>query len=78
MAEAVSRSGGTLDVIVSPWAVVQIDDRRVGTAPIKRFKLRAGRHTLRLRNHELGKDERISVVIKPGQATRIRRDWLKE
>lgn len=77
-ARLASASKGTLDVIVSPWAVVHIDDRRVGTAPIKRFGLTVGRHTLRLRNDELGKDERITIVIRPGQALRIRRDWLKD
>ncbi|HEU4457531.1 MAG TPA: serine/threonine-protein kinase [Methylibium sp.] len=46
-----SAASGTLSIAVSPWAEVEIDGRRVGTAPpLNRWELAAGEHEVTLRN----------------------------
>jgi serine/threonine-protein kinase len=67
---------GTLVVIVKPWADVTIDGTPAGITPVTRT-LRAGRHKVRLRNSELGKDTTTTVTIRPKKTERLTRDWQK-
>ncbi len=65
---------GRLRVVVDPWAEIFVDETGHGEAP-KTLELPAGEYRLRLRNPELDRDETVTVVVKPGRTTTIRRSW---
>jgi hypothetical protein len=60
--------------VVSPWAEIYVEGKRRGSAP-STLSLPAGEHEIRLRNAELGKDETITVEIRPGKTETLRRSW---
>ncbi|MBW2730989.1 MAG: serine/threonine protein kinase [Deltaproteobacteria bacterium] len=72
---ATKRGFGYVAVQVTPWAWVQIDGGRRLQTPVTKFKLREGRHTLRLSNAELKKSETLRIAIKKGELKTIRRNW---
>ena len=57
---------GSISVLVRPWARVYIDGKLIQQTPLNDHVLSAGRHTIVLRNDELGKQEAIPVVIRSG------------
>ena len=63
---------GSLDVRVSPWAVVKIDGRMAGTTPLPPQDVLEGRHVLELSNPRLGRSKKIAVSVAPGERKVIR------
>jgi serine/threonine protein kinase len=71
-----SAATGTVSVIVYPWANVAIDGKSLGSTPLVRHRLVAGRHVVKLNNKELGRAENIVVTVSQGKTTTIRRNWF--
>jgi serine/threonine protein kinase len=65
---------GELAIIVSPWAVIWLDDKRRGQTPF-REDVPAGRYRLRLTNDEVGQDEIMIVTVEPDRTETIERSW---
>jgi hypothetical protein len=65
---------GELAIIVSPWAVIWLDDKRRGQTPF-REDVPAGRYWLRLTNDEVGQDEIMIVTVEPDRTETIERSW---
>ena len=65
---------GELAIIVSPWAVIWLDDKRRGQTPF-REDVPAGRYRLRLTNDEVGQDEIMIVTVEPDRTKTIERSW---
>jgi serine/threonine protein kinase len=61
---------GLLQIGVRPWAQVSVDGREVGTTPLDKIPLPAGRHVVRLRHPAYQAMER-EVVITEGETTRL-------
>ncbi|MFH1131886.1 MAG: serine/threonine-protein kinase, partial [Pseudomonadota bacterium] len=57
---------GKLDVVVDPWAEVDLDGRSLGSTPVRGHRLPIGRHVVELRNNGLRKKETIKINILPG------------
>jgi hypothetical protein len=64
---------GRLTIDTRPWTEVFLGPRRLGMTPLQGVELPAGRHRLRLRNPDVGLDTTVTVQIRPGQETRLRR-----
>ncbi|MDQ3037437.1 MAG: PEGA domain-containing protein, partial [Myxococcota bacterium] len=60
---------GFLSLVTSPWTMVTLDGRELGTTPLVRTRLPVGRHVLRLVNSEAGISEQYEVEIRPGETT---------
>lgn len=58
---------GRLELRIRPYATVYLDDKKLGDTPLPVMSLAAGKHELRLRNSQLGKDVLLPIVIKPGE-----------
>jgi serine/threonine-protein kinase len=61
---------GLLQVGVRPWAEVSVDGRVIGTTPLDKIPLAAGRHVVRLRHPAYGPVEK-EVVVAEGQTARL-------
>jgi hypothetical protein len=57
---------GTIDLHVDPWAVVYLDGRQVGEAPVKGLQLPVGHHLLKLLNPVRHKQMMLAVDV-PGK-----------
>ncbi len=69
---------GTLLVNSNPWTKIFIDGRDTGlTTPQKRIPLPAGRHSITLKNAKFNVNQVIQVTIRPGQPTKVIRNFLK-
>jgi serine/threonine protein kinase len=68
-----SRKTGRLEVTAFPALTVYIDGKRVHDTPVSRT-LPVGRHTVRLVNRDIGRDETISVTIRENQTEAIQRE----
>jgi hypothetical protein len=66
---------GYLTVAVLPFAEVVVDGRVAGTTPLRRLPLKAGVHTIVLRNGGLHKNVRRNERIEPGAHHRLQLDW---
>lgn len=65
-------SKAVLQIAVSPWAEVEVDGKRLGTAPpLNRIELDAGRHQVVLRNAGFAPHQ-VSVDLDPNQPTLLR------
>ncbi|CAN5885810.1 hypothetical protein BH11MYX2_BH11MYX2_07360 [soil metagenome] len=64
---------GRLRVQAFPALTVYVDGRRLHDTPVDQ-QLAPGKHMLRLVNSEIGKDERVPVVIKENATTLITRE----
>ena len=62
---------GTLEIVVHGSASVFVDDRDLGTTPVKPIKLLEGRHRVRFVNPELGLDQTQDVDIKGDQVSTL-------
>lgn len=60
---------GTLNLDTTPWSVVSLGGRVLGTTPIVGASLPAGTHSLVLSNPELGLKTTYQVTITPGRTT---------
>ncbi len=67
---------GTLSVNATPWAEVLMDGQKIGDTPIGNLTVRAGSHELIFRHPKLG-ERRQSIVVRPGQPTRVTVDLSK-
>jgi eukaryotic-like serine/threonine-protein kinase len=61
---------GLLQIGVRPWARVTVDGREVGTTPLDRITLPAGRHVVGLRHPAYEAVEK-ELVVTEGQTTRL-------
>jgi serine/threonine-protein kinase len=59
----------TLDA--TPWAQVFVDGRPIGSTPIYKYPLPAGKHLLRFDNAGLGKSVKKRIVVKPDAVQKI-------
>jgi hypothetical protein len=59
---------GFLTLDTAPWSEVRIGKRRLGVTPLVSVPLPSGRHTLELRNPELGLMTRYTVQIDAGKS----------
>jgi eukaryotic-like serine/threonine-protein kinase len=60
---------GYLSLVTSPWTQVRLGGRDLGTTPLVRVRLPAGRHVLRLVNEDAQVSEVYEVEIRPGEVT---------
>ncbi len=67
---------GTLSVTTTPWTVVYVDGKKVGSSPLIKHKLKAGAHTVKLVNKDLEIQKVVKVTIKKGEHTQIVKDLL--
>ncbi len=65
---------GQLVIFVKPWATVWIDGKQWGQTPF-RESVPSGTHKLKLVHDDSGRTERFTITIKPGETTKIERDW---
>jgi len=65
---------GELRIIVRPWALIWLDGKALGQTPY-RGKVPAGRHSVRLANDVVGKDETKWVTIYPDRTTPLEKSW---
>ena len=59
-------SYGTLNLQSAPWAVVEIDGKRVGQTPLVDFRIASGKHRLTLTNPGLPK-KTVKIVVPANQ-----------
>ncbi|GEM_PF-262513 len=68
----VAMGQGKLDIKVSPWAVVSVDGRRVGTTPLADQTVWEGRHVVTLINPDLGVERHVPVDVQAGGVAQVR------
>jgi serine/threonine-protein kinase len=68
---------GLLQLRVTPWAAVSVDDSYVGTTPLQPLSLSPGSHTVRL-THPDYKPLQRKLAIRPGETTRLEIDLAWE
>ena len=66
-----AQRSGTLTISTSPWSRVYLGARLLGTTPLARVSLSAGRHTLTLRAPGRA-EKQIAVTISADRETRVR------
>lgn len=64
-------SHGYLKLNTEPWTNVSLGKRSLGVTPVLRARLPAGKHRLQLVNRELGIDQSLEIVIRPGKTTNV-------
>jgi serine/threonine-protein kinase len=60
---------GTLILDTTPWSIVSMGGKTLGSTPILGAKLSPGPHTLTLRNPDLGIETEYTVTIEAGKTT---------
>jgi hypothetical protein len=63
---AVDEGRGALSVRTEPWTLVQLDKDTVGETPFAERPVKAGKHTLVVKNAALGLEDRFAVVVPKG------------
>jgi tRNA A-37 threonylcarbamoyl transferase component Bud32 len=63
---------GTIDLHVDPWALVYLDGRQVGEAPVKGLSLPVGHHRLKLVNPVRHKQMMLAVDVPAKRAYRVK------
>jgi len=63
---------GTIDLHVDPWAIVYLDGRKVGEAPVKGLSLPIGHHRLKLVNPVRHKQLMLAVDVPAKHAYRVK------
>jgi serine/threonine-protein kinase len=66
---------GWISVYVLPFAEVAVDGKLVGETPIHDLPVRPGTHLLELQNGGLGKSEKRTIKVEPGQHARVKVQW---
>jgi hypothetical protein len=67
---------GTVSVNAAPWADVWLDGQAIGQTPVGNLAAKAGSHDLVFRHPKLG-EKKQTVIVKPGQASRVTVDMSK-
>jgi hypothetical protein len=62
-----SQRTGTLSVQTRPWSKVYVDGKFIKNTPVVNFEIRAGKHTVTVKNPSYNIDKTFKVVIKPGK-----------
>jgi serine/threonine protein kinase len=65
--EAPPATDATLSINTDPWSEVTLDGAPIGSTPIWRRRVRAGSHTIVMRNPVSGVERRVTVSLEPGQ-----------
>lgn len=65
---------GYLQLLVRPWAEVEVDGRAVGETPLARVSVPVGSHTVVLKHPQLGRFER-TVEVLANDTTVVEHDW---
>jgi hypothetical protein len=63
---------GTIDLHVDPWAIVYLDGRQIGEAPVKGLSLPLGRHRLKLVNPVQHRQMTLAVDVPAKHAYRVK------
>ena len=63
---------GTIDLHVDPWAVVYLDGKQIGEAPVKGLQLPVGHHRLKLVNPVRHKQMMLAVDVPAKHAYRVK------
>jgi tRNA A-37 threonylcarbamoyl transferase component Bud32 len=63
---------GTIDLHVDPWAVIYLDGRQIGEAPVKGLSLPVGHHRLKLVNPVRHKQMMLAVDVPAKHAYRVK------
>ena len=69
---------GTIEFRVVPFATVFLDGKELGVTPFEPVELVEGRHTVRLINHELGKDVTRDLQVEAGRGSVFKFNLLKD
>jgi hypothetical protein len=76
--KAVPKGGfGFLSVSTQPWTIVYVDKKKVKNTPLMKYKLPAGKHSVTLLNNDFNIRKTYTVIIAPGQETRIIKNLTK-
>jgi len=62
---------GYLTLQAEPWAVVSVDGKPLGSTPIFKQRLAAGKHNIVLTNEAQALSKTMSVTIEPGEVTKL-------
>jgi hypothetical protein len=63
---------GTIDLHVDPWALVYLDGRKIGEAPVRGLSLPLGRHRLKLVNPVQRRQMTLAVEVPAKHAYRVK------
>jgi tRNA A-37 threonylcarbamoyl transferase component Bud32 len=63
---------GTIDLHVDPWAIVYLDGRQIGEAPVKGLSLPLGHHRLKLVNPVLHRQTTLAVDVPAKHPYRVK------
>jgi hypothetical protein len=63
---------GTIDLHVDPWALVYLDGRKIGEAPVRGLSLPLGRHRLKLVNPVQHRQMTLAVEVPAKHAYRVK------
>jgi serine/threonine-protein kinase len=63
---------GTIDLHTDPWALVYLDGRQIGEAPVKGLSLPLGRHRLKLVNPVQHRQTTVAVQVPAKHAYRVK------
>ena len=63
---------GTIDLHVDPWAVIYLEGRKIGEAPVKGLSLPVGHHVLKLVNPVRHKHALLAVDVPAKHAYRVK------
>jgi tRNA A-37 threonylcarbamoyl transferase component Bud32 len=63
---------GTIDLHVDPWALVYLDGRQIGEAPVRGLSLPLGRHRLKLVNPVQRRQMTLAVEVPAKHAYRVK------
>ena len=63
---------GTIDLHVDPWAIIYLDGRQIGEAPVKGLSLPVGHHRLKLVNPVRHKQMMLAVDVPAKHAYRVK------
>ena len=69
------RQRARLRVVLKPWGEVWVDGKRRGITPLRSMKLKPGKHTIRMRNPDLGVDVSETVELRAGEDRLIKKSW---
>jgi serine/threonine protein kinase len=65
----------TLSVLVRPWAIVYIDNKKIKQTPLRDHPISPGKHTVLIVNDNKGKRESIPLNVTAGENYPITRNW---
>ncbi len=66
---------GRLKVVVEPWAEIYLDGVKIGETPLAARKLPEGKYQILLKNPQMGKKIKKTIMIVAGKDTLVRHVW---